>query len=90
MADPTAPPTSPAPPKIDLTTIPSAVNASLAQVPPDRSGALVMGLEWKYGLPFMKFGTALRVGENVKLAGDAETRFSKMSTSARGYLLWTW
>ena len=79
----------PDPPSI-LASIPAAVQASLAQVPADRTGALVVGLEWKYGLPFMKVGTALRVGENLKLAAEAETRFSKLSTSAKAYAVWSW
>lgn len=73
-----------------LKSIPAAIDASLANVPPDRRGAAVVGVEWKYGLPFFKFGTAARVGENLKFAGDVETRFSKMSTSAKGYVVWTW
>lgn len=73
-----------------LASIPAAVQASLAQVPPDRTGALVVGLEWKYGLPFATFGTALRVGDSFTLAADAETRFSKLSTKATAYAVWTW
>lgn len=93
MADqPSAPPPSPtAPPERSiLQSIPAAVEASLAHVPADRAGAFVIGLEWRYGLPFAKFGTAMRVGENLKLAADAETRFSKLSTSAKTYVVWTW
>lgn len=77
-------------PKIDLSTIPAAVDASLAQVPPDRKGAFVAAVEWKSGVPFAKFGTAVRVGDHLKLAAEAETRFSKMSTSAKAYVVWTW
>lgn len=73
-----------------LQSIPTAVATSLNHVPPDRTGAFVMGLEWKYGLPFAKFGTALRVGDSFKLAADAETRFSKLSTNATFHALWTW
>ena len=73
-----------------LASIPAAVQASLAQVPADKTGALVVGLEWKYGLPFMKVGTALRVGDNLKLAADAETRFSKLSTAAKAYAVYSW
>lgn len=73
-----------------LRSIPAAVDASLAQVPAGRQGVLVMGLEWKYGLPFARFGTAVKVGNNFKLAADAETRFSKLSTSAKAYAVWSW
>ncbi|MDP2319550.1 MAG: hypothetical protein Q8O42_09470 [Acidobacteriota bacterium] len=81
--------TPPEPPSI-LQSIPAAVEASLASVPADKRGVLVMGVEWKYGLPFAKFGTALKVGDNFKLAADAETRFSKLSTSAKAYAVWSW
>lgn len=73
-----------------LKSIPAAVEALLANVPAGKQGVLVMGLEWKYGLPFARFGTALKVGEGFKLAAEAETRFSKMSTSAKAYAVWTW
>lgn len=73
-----------------LKSIPAAVDASLAQVPPDRKGAVVVGVEWKAGVPFMKFGTATRVGEHLKLSAEAETRFSKMSTTAKAYAIWSW
>lgn len=73
-----------------LRSIPSAVEASLAQVPAGRQGVLVMGVEWKYGLPFARFGTAVKVGDSFKLAAAAETRFSKLSTSATAYAVWSW
>jgi hypothetical protein len=73
-----------------LKSIPAAVDTTLAQIPPEKTGALVMGLEWKYGIPFAKFGTAVRIGDNFKLAADAETRFSKLSTSAKAYAVWSW
>jgi hypothetical protein len=73
-----------------LKSIPAAVDASLASVPADKRGVLVMGVEWKYGIPFARFGTALKVGDGFKLAADAETRFSKLSTSAKAYAVWTW
>ena len=85
-----APTTTRLPDPSILASIPAAVQTSLAQVPPDRTGALVVGLEWKYGLPFMKVGTALRVGDSLKLAAEAETRFSKLSTTAKVYAVWTW
>lgn len=73
-----------------LKSIPAAVDASLASVPAGKKGVLVMGVEWKYGLPFATFGTALKVGDGFKLAADAETRFSTLSTSAKAYAVWSW
>lgn len=78
------------PPKSLLQSIPLVVATSLNHVPPDRKGVFVMGLEWKYGLPFAQFGTAVRVGDSFKLSADAETRFSKLSTNANVYAVWSW
>jgi hypothetical protein len=82
-------PPSPEPPSI-LKSVPAAVEASLTNMPAGKQGVLVMGVEWKHGMPFATFGTALRVGDSFKLAAEAETRFSKLSTSAKAYAVWSW
>ncbi len=73
---------------------PTILAQSLAQlneqIPEGKKGAVLVGLEWKYGLPFMKVGTAARVGDHFAVAAEVETRFSKMSTNAKVYAAWTW
>lgn len=66
------------------------VNARLADIPPDKKGALVVAVEWKYGVPFATFGTAMRVGDTLLLGAEAETRFTQLSTRAHVYAAWTW
>jgi hypothetical protein len=65
------------------------VAAPLAAVPPGRKGALVVGVNWRYGLPTFQFATATRVGEHLVLAADAEKRFRE-KPNAKVYAAWTW
>ncbi|MDP3720754.1 MAG: hypothetical protein Q8T13_23580 [Acidobacteriota bacterium] len=65
------------------------VAAPLSAVPPDRKGALIVGVTWRYGLPTFQFGTATRVGEHMVLAAEAEKRFRERP-NAKVYAAWTW
>lgn len=66
------------------------VKARVAELPPEKNGALIVTAEVKYGVPVLRFGVATRNGEHFQLGAEAETSFKKASTSAKVYAAWTW
>lgn len=85
MADPQPP---------DLTITQGEVDrlkAKLAAIPPGKTGALIIGLDWRGGVPVWgRVGVATRVGDHLQLSAEAETRFKKAAPNAGIYAALTW
>jgi len=65
------------------------IRDQLAQVPPDKKGALVIATDWKWGVvPTVRMGWAQRVGRNWEIAGDAF--ISKTNKGASVKAAYTW
>lgn len=58
-------------------------------IPPDKTTVIVTAVDWKAGVPSFRFGTATRVGKNFELTAEAQTNFSKASTSASVHAVWS-
>lgn len=62
-----------------------------AAIPSGKTAVLVVGVEWKYGVPYwFRFGVSRKSGEHFKMGVEAETKFTKASTNATAYAAWTW
>ena len=83
------PSTEPGTPPTILAQGLAQVNTRLADIPLDKQGALVVAVEWRHGVPTMRFGVAARVGSRLKLGADAEARF-QATPNAKVYAAWTW
>jgi hypothetical protein len=66
------------------------VNEKLTEVPEGKNGALITTVEWRSGVPVMRFGIAQRHGDNLKFGVEAENRFARNTLSAKAYVSWTW
>ena len=67
------------------------LKAKLAAIPPDKTGALIVGLDWRGGVPVWgRVGLAKRVGEHWQFSLEAETRFKKAAPNAGIYAAITW
>jgi hypothetical protein len=81
----------PIPSKTVLGTGLDLVKARTATIPPGKNNAVIVGVDWKFGVPYsFRFGWATRRGEHFQLSAEAETRFSGASTNAGVYAAWTW
>lgn len=65
------------------------LRARLAEIPADKKGALVVAVEWKYGLPSWRMGVATRAGDHLALGADVEKRFRE-KPNAKVYAALTW
>ena len=76
-------------------TVPEQLTADLqrktAWLPKDKTVATVAAVEFVGGvMPWrVRWGTAVRVGENFQLSLETETKFTKASTSAGLYVMWS-
>lgn len=62
-----------------------------AALPPDKKVVTVVAVDWAYGVPtYVRWGTAVRVGEHFELDAETKTRFTKASTSASVHAIWSW
>lgn len=67
------------------------LKTKLAAIPPDKQGAVILGLDWRGGVPVWgRFGVATRVGEHLQLSAEAETKFKKAAPNAGLYVAWIW
>lgn len=67
------------------------LSTRLAAIPPGKTGALIVGLDWRAGVPvWARFGVASRVGEHLQLSVEAETRFKQAPPNAGVYAAFTW
>lgn len=84
---PTAEPPDPSIVQADL----ERLKTKLAAIPPGKTGAIVVGLDWKAGVPVWgRFGVATKVGEHWQLSVEAETRFKKAPPNAGIYTAFIW
>lgn len=62
-----------------------------AALPPEKRFATVVAVDWTAGLPVgVRWGTAYRKGEHFELGAEAQTKFTKASTSATVHVAWSW
>lgn len=67
------------------------ITSKLAAIPPGKTGALVVGVDWRAGVPVWgRFGVATRVGEHLQLSVEAETKFKQAPPNAGVYVAWVW
>lgn len=67
------------------------LKAKLAAIPPEKTGVLVVGVDWRGGVPVWgRFGIATRIGDHLQLSAEAETRFKKAPPNAGIYAAFTW
>jgi hypothetical protein len=61
-----------------------------AALPPDKKVVTVVAVDWVAGMPvYARWGTAVRVGDSFELGAEAKTKFTKASTSASLYVMWS-
>ncbi len=61
-----------------------------AVLPPGKKIATVVAVDWVAGVPvYLRWGTAVRVGEHFELGAETQTKFSKASTSASVHVMWS-
>ncbi len=81
-----------APPDLNITTGDlDRLASKLQAIPKDKTGALIVGIDWRGGVPVWgRFGVATRVGEHLQLSAEAETKFKKAPPNAGVYAAWIW
>lgn len=84
-------PTTP-PPDLNITQGDlDRLKTKLAAIPPDKTGAVVVGIDWRGGVPvWLRFGVATRIGEHLQLSTEAETKFKKAAPNASIHAAWIW
>jgi hypothetical protein len=62
-----------------------------AALPPDKTVATVVAVDYVGGvLPWRaRWGTAVRMGDHFELSLETQTKFTKASTSAGLYVMWS-
>ena len=60
-----------------------------AALPPEKKIATVVTVDWVYGAPLLRWGTAVRTGEHFELGLETQTKFTKASTSGSIYVMWS-
>lgn len=61
-----------------------------AILPPGKKIATVVAVDWVAGAPvWMRWGTAVRVGDHFELGAETLTKFTKASTSASLHVMWS-
>lgn len=61
-----------------------------AVLPPGKTVATVVAVDWAGGVPvWVRWGTAVRVGDNFELGAETKTKFTKASTSASVHVMWS-
>lgn len=67
------------------------IASKLAAIPPDKKGAVIVGVDWRGGVPVWgRFGVATRVGKHLQLSAEAETKFKQAPPNAGFYVAWVW
>ena len=66
------------------------IKARLAELPLDKKGALIIGVEWKAGvIPILRPAIAAKFGTHWTLAADAQLKF-KEKPNATIFAAYTW
>lgn len=80
------------PPDVSLTQAElDRLKAKLAAIPHGKTGALVVGVDWKAGVPVWgRIGVATRIGDHMQLSVEADTRFKQAPPNASAYIAFTW